>query len=65
MFIEQIEKSKKENDVKNIMENNIIALRKIKKLQKSITTIKEMNNNLINLSSKEKKYLISSFYLKL
>ena len=37
MFIEQIEKSKKENDVKNIMENNIIALRKIKKLQKSIT----------------------------
>ena len=65
MFIEQIEKSKKENDVKNIMENNIIALRKIKKLQKSITTIKEMNNNLINLSSKEKKYLISSFSLKL
>ena len=65
MFIEQIEKSKKENDVKNIMENNIIALRKIKKLQKSITTIKEKNNNLINLSSKEKKYLISSFSLKL
>ena len=65
MFIEQIEKSKKENDVKNIMENNIIALRKIKKLHKSITTIKEMNNNLINLSSKEKKYLISSFSLKL
>ena len=65
MFTEQIEKSKKENDVKNIMENNIIALRKIKKLQKSITTIKEMNNNLINLSSKEKKYLISSFSLKL
>ena len=65
MFIEQIEKSKKENDVKNIMENNIIALRKIKKLQKSITTIKEMNNNLINLSTKKKKYLISSFSLKL
>ena len=46
MLIEQIEKSKKENNVKNIMENNIISLRKTKKLEKSNTTIKNLNNNL-------------------
>ena len=65
MFIEQYEKSQKENTVKNIMENNIIALRKIKKLQKSIASLKDNNNNLFNFSSKEKNYLISFFSLKL
>ena len=65
MFIEQYEKSQKENTVKNIMENNIIALRKIKKLQKSIASLKDNNNNLFNFSSKEKNYSISFFSLKL
>ena len=65
MLIEQIEKSKKENNVKNIMENNIISLRKTKKLEKSNTTIKNLNNNLLSLSHKEKNYLITSFSFKL
>ena len=65
MFIEQYEKSQKENTVKNIMENNIIALRKIKKLQKSIASLKDNNNNLFYFSSKEKNYSISFFSLKL
>ena len=65
MLIEQIEKSKKENNVKNIMENNIISLRKTKKLEKSNTTIKNLNNNLFTLSHKEKNYLITSFSFKL
>lgn len=49
MFIEQIEKSKKENDVKNIMENNIIALRKIKKLQKSINKFIIKREKIFNI----------------
>ena len=65
MFIEQYEKSQKENTVKNIMENNIIALRKIKKSQKSIASLKDNNNKLFNFSSKEKNYSISFFSLKL
>ena len=61
MFIEKLEKEKKENQVRNIMVNNIITLRKIHKIEKSITKIKD--SNILTFSSNEKNYLISSLSL--
>ena len=58
MYIERILNSKKENQVKNIMENNIITLRKEQKKEKS--NIKLKDSNILSFTSQEKNYLISS-----
>ena len=58
MYIERILNSKKENQVKNIMENNIITLRKEQKKEKS--NIKLKDSNILSFKSQEKNYLISS-----
>ena len=58
MYIERILNSKKENQVKNIMENNIITLRKEQKKEK--TNIKLKDSNILSFTSQEKNYLISS-----
>ena len=63
MFIEHIEQSKKENVVKNLMENNVITLRKMQKKEKSINKLKD--SNILSFSSLEKNYLILSSSFKL
>ena len=52
------QRQKKENQVKNIMENNVITLRKYKKQEESIKKIKD--NKILSSSTQEKNYLISS-----
>ena len=63
MFIEHYEHPKKENQIKNIMENNIISLRKIQKNEKVINKIKD--SNILSFSLLEKNNLISLSSFKL
>ena len=52
------DKEKKENKIKQIMENSLLTLRKKKNIKKIISRIKD--NNLIMYSIVEKNYLISN-----
>ena len=52
------DKEKKENKIKQIMENSLLTLRKKKNIKKIISKIKD--NNLIMYSIVEKNYLISN-----
>ena len=58
MYIDRILNPRKENQVRNIMENNIITLRKEQKKEKS--NIKLKDNNISSFTTQEKNYLISS-----
>ena len=62
MYIDRILNPKKENQVRNIMENNIITLRKEQKKEKS--NIKLKDNNISSFTTQEKNYLISSSSFK-
>ena len=57
MYIDRILNPKKENQVKNIMENNIITLRKEQKKEKA--NIKLKDNNISSFTTQEKNYLIT------
>ena len=62
MYIDRILNPRKENQVRNIMENNIITLRKEQKKEKS--NIKLKDNNISSFTTQEKNYLISSSSFK-
>ena len=62
MYIDRILNPRKENQVRNIMENNIISLRKEQKKEKS--NIKLKDNNISSFTTQEKNYLISSSSFK-
>ena len=59
MFMKFEERQKKENQVRKMMENNIITLRKNHKNEKLIEKIKD--NNILSFSLQENNYIISSF----